>query len=107
MNLLMTKLHRMALLDRAVMERLTISLRSEQRAEVASIARDHGASEAAVIRAALDLGLPELKKRLLAEATHGLPGDYSKLGSVELARPMLKQYETEADPPANGDGTGE
>ena len=57
----------MALFDRTEMERLTISLRSEQRTQVARIARDHNASEAAVIRAALDLGLPELLQRLLAD----------------------------------------
>ena len=63
----------MALFDRAVMERLTISLPREQRAQIASIARDHDASEAAVIRAALDLGLPELRRRLLADRSEGTP----------------------------------
>ena len=63
----------MALFDRAGMKRLTISLRSEQRTQVASIARDHDASEAAVIRAALDLGLPELRRRLLADRSEGTP----------------------------------
>ena len=62
----------MELLDRAGMERLTISLRSEQRTQVASIARDHNASEASVIRAALDLGLPELRRRLPADRSEGI-----------------------------------
>ena len=61
----------MSLFDRAAMERLTISLPREQRAQVASIARDHDASEAAVIRAALELGLPKLRRRLLADRSGG------------------------------------
>ncbi len=83
------------------MERLTISLPRELRAKLQRIARDHGASEAAVIRAALEFGVPELERQLLAEATSGPRFDYSKSrrGPLELARPILEQHETEADPP--------
>jgi len=63
------------------MERLTISLPREQRAQVASIARDHDASEAAVIRSALELGLPKLRRRLRADRSGGTPAALA--GEVE------------------------
>lgn len=85
------------------MERLTISLPSEQRAEVARIAAEYNTSEAAVIRAALERGLPELHRLLVAEAERGPQLDYSRKGPItRLAPPMMEQYESEADPSANG-----
>ena len=99
----MSILHRMGPLDKAVMERLTISLPSEQRAEVARIAAEHDASEAAVIRAALERGLPELNRHLVAEAARGPSFDYSQKGPItQLSPRMMEKYESEADASANG-----
>lgn len=96
-------LHRqMGLLNREPMERLTISLPSEQRAEVGRVAAEHSASEASVIRAALDLGLPELQRKLAAEQAAGPRFDYTgNPGPLRLARPMLERYANEADPTAD------
>lgn len=54
--------------------------------EVGRIAAEYSASEAAVIRASLDLGLPELQGKLADEQTAGPGNDYTKPGPPRLAQ---------------------
>ena len=92
------------------MERLTISLPRTLREEVLKIAKQKGASEAAVIRAALTLGLPALCSKLMAEATGGPVFRYGgEPGApLELKPSILKEHESEEVEPeaAEADGPG-